>query len=144
MSKDSIGYTEMGAGLLTIGEESRLHNMSNQVTNAKLVPKTEKGETRTVLSGKQRGGLRKESWTLEGKFIFDLGTRESTSDFLFDNRGQEMPFKFVPNNAAGSTFTGTLIVESSEIGGDVAEENEIDFEFSLVGMPTKTKEVTGG
>lgn len=139
MSKDNIGITILGPGELTIGETASLHNMSNQVIECKLVPKVDKGNTRIVLSGKERGGSRKESWTLEGKFLFDAGTAESTSDFLFDKRGQDMPFSFTPAAANGNKYTGTLTVESAEIGGEVGEETEVDFEFSLVGVPAKTK-----
>lgn len=143
MSKAEIGITILGPGTLTIGENTSLHNMSNQVTSVKLVPKVDKGDTRQVLSGKERGGSRKESWTLEGKFLFDAGTAESTSDFLFDQRGKDMKFEFTPAAANGNKYAGTLTVESAEIGGDVGEEAEVDFEFTLVGAPTKSK-VNGG
>lgn len=143
MSKNDIGVTILGPGQLTIGETTKLHNMSHQVIECKLVPKVDKGTTRTVLSGKERGGSRKESWTLEGKFLFDAGTPESTSDFLFDNRGTDMPFTFIPAAANGNTYTGTLTVESAEIGGPVAEETEVGFEFTLVGAPIKAKAAGG-
>ena len=144
MSKDSIGTTILGPGTLTLGEATSLHAMSNQVTSVKLVPKVDKEKGITVLSGKKKGGARSESWTLEGKFLFDMGTSDSTSDYLFDNRGKDVNFTFTPSSARGTTFTGTLTVESSEIGGDVDVDNtEVDFSFELVGEPVKRPAVGG-
>lgn len=145
MSKASIGTTILGPGTLTLGQATSLHAMSNQVTSVKLVPKVDKEKGLTVLSGLKKGGARSESWTLEGKFLFDMGTAESTSDYLFDNRGKDVPFTFTPSAARGTTFTGTLTVESSEIGGDVDTDNlEVDFAFDLVGEPTKKAANVGG
>lgn len=145
MSKTAIGTTILGPGTLTIGETTSLHAMSNQVTSAKLVPKVDKEKGLTVLSGLKKGGARSESWTLEGKFLFDMGTADSTSDYLFDNRGKDMPFTFTPSTARGTTFTGTLTVESAEIGGDVDTDNlEVDFSFELVGDPVKKAALAGG
>lgn len=136
MSKTEIGTTVVGNGTLTIGETASLHVMQHQVTSVKLVPKAETGKHVTVLSGKQKGGSRSEAWTLEGKYLFDLGTTDSTTEFLFNNRGKEMPFELVPATARRKKFTGRLIVEASEIGGDVDEDNlAVDFTFTLVGAP---------
>lgn len=136
--KTEIGTTILGAGTLTLGALTALHTMSHQVTEVKLVPKVDKGDTVTVLSGKKKGGARSEAWTLEGKFLFDLGTDGSTSDYLFENRGKDVEFTFTPSTARGTTFTGTLTVESSEIGGAVDVDNqEVDFTFDLVGEPLK-------
>lgn len=145
MSKTDIATTILGPGTLTLGENTSIHTMSHQVTSAKLVPKVDKEKGKTVLSGKKKGGARSESWTLEGKFLLDIGTADSTSDWLFDNRGQEVPFTFTPATARGVTFTGNVTVESSEIGGDVDTDNiEVDFSFELVGEPTKKKAAVGG
>ncbi|MBM7052219.1 hypothetical protein [Rothia sp. ZJ1223] len=140
MSNKSIGTTILGPGTLTLGANTSMHTMSNQVTSVKLVPKVDREKGLTVLSGLKKGGARSESWTLEGKFLFDLGTAESTSDYLFDNRGQDVPFTFTPATARGTTFTGTLTVESAEIGGDVDIDNlEVDFSFEVQGDLTKNK-----
>lgn len=142
--KTEIGTTILGAGTLTLGSATSLHTMSHQVTEVKLVPSVDKGDTVTVLSGKKKGGTRAEAWKLEGKFLFDLGTTDSTSDYLFDNRGQDVDFTFTPSTARGTTFTGKLTVESSEIGGAVDVDNqEIDFSFDLVGEPVKKAAVPG-
>lgn len=144
MSKDAISVVEVGPGVLTIGEASSVHVMHHQVTSVKLVPNVAKSDGITALSGKRKGGARKESWKLEGKFLFDAGTTDSTSDFLFENRGKDLKFEFVPSSANKNKYTGVLTVESAEIGGDVAEENlQVDFEFELVGVPVKGK-VTNG
>ncbi|MBF0808512.1 hypothetical protein E4U03_07805 [Rothia nasimurium] len=140
MAKDDIQVVEVGTGTLVIGKATTAHVMSHQVTSVKLVPKTATSDGITVLSGKQKGGSRKETWTLEGEFLFDAGAKESTSDFLFENRGKDLEFEFVPSTANKNKYTGVLTVESAEIGGDVAEENlKVDFEFPLVGVPTKSK-----
>lgn len=135
----TINTMTTGPGTLTIGEKTKLSAMAVQVLEAELKPKVKQEEGKRVLSGDMKGGDRTETWTLEGKMLQDWGVASSVSEFLFDNRGQDMPFNFVPAKANGTQFAGTVTVEATSVGGKVGEEAEADFEFNLVGVPVKSK-----
>lgn len=125
----------MGPGTFTIGEESDLTVFSGQVTSIKLVPSVDKGDAIAVLDGGSVSGDRTESFTLEGTLLQDFGTTESTTEFLFENRGTEMPFEYVPASALGKKISGILTVEAIDIGGDVKTKPTSDFTFDILGTP---------
>lgn len=130
----AVSTTTVGAGTLTIGATADLTNLSSQATNVRLVTESDQGDPINVLSGEQVSGDFSESQTLEGTLLLDLGNASSTALFLYDHAGETLPFEFVPNTAAGISFTGSLIVASpSEIGGDVKAKATYDFKFSVVG-----------
>jgi hypothetical protein len=48
-------------------------------------------------------------------------------------------FTFTPNTAAGTTATGTLVLDPLDIGGDDSDvKMTSDFEWAVVGRPTVT------
>lgn len=125
----------MGPGKFTIGEVADLTVFSGQVTNIVLKPSVDKGDAIDVLDGGQVSGDRSESFTLEGTLLQDLGATESTTEFLFENRGTDLPFEYVPNSAMGKKITGVLTVEAIDIGGDVKSKPTSDFTFDVIGVP---------
>lgn len=125
----------VGPGKLTIGAPENLSTFSGQITSAKIVPSVDKGDPIDVLDGGQVAGDRSESWTLEGTLLQDLGATESTTEWLFEHRGEEHPFEYIPNSARGKTITGVVGVEAIEIGGDVKTKPTSDFTFDLIGAP---------
>lgn len=125
----------MGPGVLTIGELGTLKAFQSQVTNCRLTPAVDRGDALNVLSGESVPGDRDESWTLAGTLVQDFGDDAGVWQFCFDNRGTQLPFVFVPNNADGRQATGTLTVEAVELGGDAKAKPTSDFEFALVGDP---------
>lgn len=125
----------VGPGTLTIGEPGTLKDLSMRVTSARLVPSVDTEDAVNVLSGDTYPGDRTETWAITGTILQDLGTSEDTTRFLFEHRGEQMPFEFVPNTTAGVGFTGELVVEAIEMGGDTKTRPTSDFEWSLVGDP---------
>lgn len=125
----------MGPGVLTIGDVGTLKAFQSQVTNVRLTPSVDRGDPLNVLSGESVPGDRDESWTLAGTLVQDFGDDVGVWQFCFDNRGDQLPFVFVPNNVDARQATGTLTVEAVELGGDAKAKPTSDFEFQLVGDP---------
>lgn len=134
----AVNTLTVGAGTLTIGAAADLTNFSSQVTSAKLVPSSETGDTIYVLSGESVSGDFTETYTLEGTFLQDFGTAGSKTEWLFNNAGETHVFEFTPNTVAGKKITGSLVVTSVEIGGDVNSKPTSDFTFNVIGKPVIT------
>lgn len=126
----------VGPGRFTIGAAAALTNFSSQVRGAKLVPNVTKGDPIDVLSGEQAPGDRTEENTLVVTLQSDFGHAESLTEWLWDHRGQQHPFEYVPNNTLERKITGSLVVEAVEIGGDVKTKPSAEVTFDLVGPPT--------
>ena len=131
----TVNTITVGPGTLTLGETGTLSTLSSQVTACRVVPDVENEDPIDVLSGEQAPGDRSESWTLAGTLLQDLGAVDSTTEYLFEHRGQELPFEFIPSSAAGKQFTGTVVPEAIEMGGDAKTKPTSDFEWQLVGEP---------
>lgn len=131
----TVNTITVGPGTLTLGESGTLATFSSQVTACRVVPTVENEDPIDVLSGEQAPGDRSESWALAGTLLQDLGATDSTTEFLFEHRGEQMPFEFIPSSAAGKTITGTVIPEAIEMGGDAKTKPTSDFEWQIVGEP---------
>lgn len=131
----AVNTLKVGPGSLTIGASTDLTTFSGQVTSIRLVPSVDQGDTVTVLSGEQVAGDRSESFTLEGTLLQDFGKTGSTTEWLYNKRGQTHAFVYVPATANGKKITGSLVVEAIEIGGDVNTNATSDFSFVVVGAP---------
>lgn len=133
----AVKTMKLGPGELSIGEAVGATVFSSQVRAVKLVPNVEKDDDEYVLDGQMVPGDRTETWTLEGTLVQDVGAAESSTEWLFDHRGEVHPFTFVPNTAGAVTFTGEITVEAIEIGGDAMTKPTSDFEWALIGEPVK-------
>lgn len=125
----------IGPGTLHIGGDNVLVNFSRQVRSCRLVPSVEYGDNIDLLDGSTERGDRSESFTLEGTWQQDFGQQASVVEWLFDHRGEDHPFDYVPNNTLGRRISGTLTVEAVELGGEVKEKPTSDFSYSLIGEP---------
>lgn len=131
----TIKTTKVGPGTLTIGATGSLTEFSSQAKNARVVPDVETSDPFYVLSGEQAEGDRTESWQLAGTLVQDFGQDDSTTEWLFEHRGERHPFTYTPNSSTGKQITGELIVEAIEIGGDANTKPTSDFEFVVIGQP---------
>lgn len=131
----TVNSITVGPGTLTIGADTGLTVFSSQVRGCKLVPSVNIGEPIDVLSGEQIPGERTETYSLQGTLLQDLGATISTTEWLFEHRGEIQDFVFAPSTAAGKEITGQLTVEAVDIGGDVKSKPTSDFTFALVGDP---------
>ncbi len=125
----------VGPGTLTIGATAALMNFSNQCTAATLVPSVDKGDPINVLSGAQAPGERTETFALKVTLQGDFGVLNSTTEWLYEHRGEEHPFTYIPNVALARKISGTLVVEPIDIGGEVKTKPANDVEFDLIGEP---------
>ena len=132
----AVNTLTMGPGTLTIGSAANLTQFASQVTECVLKPKVDNDDPINVLSGEQVAGDRTESFSLEGSFLQDFGSLGSTTEWLFQHRGETHPFTFTPNTVAGKAIVGSLQVEAIEIGGDARSKPTSDFEFQVIGEPT--------
>lgn len=128
-------YT-VGAGTFTIGAAGLLTNFSSQVTSVKLVPSAETGDSIFTLSGESVAGEFTETYTIEGTLIQDFGTTTSKVEWLYAHAGETHVFEFDPATTGLTKITGSLVVTSVEIGGDVKSKPQSDFSFVCVGKPT--------
>lgn len=136
-----IVATKLGPGTLMLGGtlETNL-----QVTACKLVPSENVTSTdpKKVLSGDELAGsdTASYSFTLDGTFLQDLGAASGVVEWSWTNMGTEQPFTFVPNTAAGTSVTGTLVPVPLQIGGDDVEGEDLtsDFSWRVKGTPTPT------
>ncbi len=131
----AVNVIEIGPGILTIGSAASLVDFSDQCTSAELVPSVDKEKPRRVLSGRNVPGARTESYKLNIEVLNDFGVADSRTEWLWEHRGQEMPFTYVPNSAQQRQVTGTLVVEAVAIGGKAGDKPEKSVEFDLVDPP---------
>lgn len=120
----------MGPGTLVIGEAGSTRAMESQVTNARVTPSVDTDDDTPVLSGDVLPGDRTESFSLAGTFVQDFGNADGLSEWTWTNRGDRLPFTFIPSTAAGRSLSGTVQVEATEIGGDVKTKPTVDFEWA--------------
>lgn len=126
---------KMGPGKLSIGATESLIQLNSQVTKCELSPSASQDDPITVLSGEQVAGAFSESWKLSVTFHTDLGEASSVWEYLYNNSGTTQPFEFEPLTAAGKKFTGSLVVVSAGLGGDMEGIQESDAEFTIIGKP---------
>jgi len=116
-------YT-MGPGSLTLGAGTPLE-LNAQVTNARIewAESTTNVDPIPVLSGEEVGAESSTSYTatLAGNLIQDI-TAAGVVEYTWTNRGEEVPFTFVPNTAAGREITGVCRVGPITLGGDVRDK----------------------
>lgn len=132
----AVNTLTVGAGTFTIGASTALTNFSSQVTSIKLVPSAETEDSIAVLSGETVAGAFSETYTIEGTLLQDFGSTASKVEWLYAHSGETHVFEFDPATAGATKITGSLIVTSVEIGGDVKSKPTSDFTFQCVGKPT--------
>lgn len=132
----AVNTNKMGPGTLTVGALAAISNMTAQITEAKLVPSTESGDSVYVLSGETVVEEAVTSWTLEGSMFQDLGAVDSVTEYLFEKRGTVQPFIFTPATSTGKQIEGSVVISATEIGGTAGQKNQSEFTFQLVGDPS--------
>lgn len=136
MPNTTVQTLTIGPGVLTIGADTDLQQFEQQATSCKVTPSVDKGDRVPVLAGVSVPGDRTESFTLNGTFLQDFGKDNSTTEWLWEHRGEVHPFTYTPNASNGRSITGRLTVEAIEIGGDAETKPTSDFEFELEAAPT--------
>lgn len=124
------GTLELGG---TLGIEAQVTAMrvewSENVTTA---------DTIAVLSGEETGGEEDADYraTLAGNVVQDIDAA-GLVDYSWTNKGEEVPFVFVPNTAKGRSVTGVVAVAPITLGGDVKDKTpRSDISWRIIGDPT--------
>jgi hypothetical protein len=128
--------TKLGPGTLTIGAAPPAGiDLSCQLSAAKVAWDKDKEDDTPVLCGETIAGSTTYTAKLSGTVLLDLSDGGMV-DFTWDNKGEQFPFVFIPNDDAGKAVTGELIVDPLDVGGDEVKKNmSVDFEWDIVGDP---------
>ncbi len=133
----------LGPGKLTIGDVAADQDISCIVNNVRIAVTKDQADPRTHLCGTSVPGAITYTFALSGNFDIDPETADGFFAFADANAGTQQPFTFTPNTAAGTTATGTLIVDPLDFGADnYGDPLDSDFEFAVIGKPTYAYGVT--
>lgn len=127
--------SRLGPGTLTF---DTTEDFSLQVSSAQLVPSVTETDGTPTLAEPEPSPEMTVSWSLSGETISDWSDDTGFINWAMDNSGAEVAFVFTPSTDAGMAYSGTIQVRPIAIGGDVAVQSAVSFEFPLVGNPTRT------
>lgn len=128
---------KLGPGVLKIGATGTEIDVSCLVNNAVISADKTQGDSTTKLCGTVRAGSVTYDYTLSGNLDVDIAEAAGLFKLSQDEPGSEQSYEFTPSTEAGTTASGTLILDPLDFGGDTTgEDMTSDFEFSLVGPPT--------
>lgn len=134
--------SKLGPGLLTFGATGSPKEFGTVVSEVKLTPDFDKDDDINVLSGDTFAGDETNTWALNIT-MYQTYDQESLLLWLFNERGKDVPFTFVPDKAGAVQAKGTVTLRPAEIGGEVKKKNTTELELPLVGEPTLTGSYTG-
>lgn len=129
----------MGPGTLTLGAGSDYGDISAQVTNMRVEwsESTTAGDDVDTLDGGTLTGDSDTSYAavLAGNVVQDIDAN-GLVEWSWLNKGEEVPFVFVPNTVAARAVTGTTRVGPITLGGDVKDKTpRSDISWPCVGDP---------
>jgi hypothetical protein len=132
-----VNSYKMGPGVFTLGAAPL--DISCQVAKM-IVEATENIETLDAVPMLCGDDLPSEenvslTWKLTATIQQDLAAAGVVT-YTWDMAGQEVPFTFVPNTAAGRQVDGVTRVAPIAVGGDVKTRPASDIEWSIIGTPT--------
>jgi hypothetical protein len=127
--------TKLGPGTLVIGDTGTDLDLSCQLSAAHIEWDKDKEDDTPVLCGEDVPGGVAYTAKLTATVLLDLSV-DGMVAFTWTNKGQQFPFVFVPNTAAGQQVSGTLTVDPLDVGGDEVKKNmSVDLEWDCVGEP---------
>ena len=141
----TINDSRVRNGTLSLGTTTPL-DVSCQVTNIRInTAYSDDGDAVTVLCGDTVAAPRKlDGHKLAGTLVQDFDIPEASGgviDFLWNHSLTDVPFSFTPDDlATAPVITGSVTIEipAESYGGDVGSRLTSDFEWSIVGAPTRT------
>jgi len=131
--------TKFGPGTLTLGEVGSPIDVSCQIISCRVEWEKNKDEDIVVLCGETVGGSVIYGATLNGEMFQDVADAAGILFFSWEHKGETVPFTFEPSTAAGTTCTGSVILDPLMFGSDEPKANMTsDFAWSIVGDPVLT------
>lgn len=138
----SVGVGEtflLGPGTLSIGATGTEIDVSCLVNNAVIAASKDEGDSTTKLCGTVKPGAVSYTYALGGNTDTDIADPAGLFALSQANPGKPYAFTFTPNTEAGTTATGSLIIDPLDFGGtETGETMTSDFEFTIVGTPAYT------
>jgi hypothetical protein len=126
-----------GPGTLKIGATGTEIDVSCLVNSLKITASKDEGDSTTKLCGTVKPGKITYTYSMEGNLDVDSETADGLFALSQASPGSQQPFVFVPNTAATTGATGTLIIDPLDFGGEeFGDDMTSDIEFTLVGAPT--------
>ena len=137
--------TTLGPGTLEIGMLGTEIDVSCLVNNATIAADKDEGDATTKLCGDTRPGTVTYTYALSGNMDTDVADDSGFFALSQSAPGTQQNFTFTPNTAAGTSATGTLVIDPLDFGADESGADlTSDFEFTIVGKPTYTYPAAGG
>jgi hypothetical protein len=131
--------TTLGPGTLEIGTIGTEIDVSCLVNNAVIAADKDEGDATTKLCGDVRAGTVTYTYALSGNMDTDVADAAGFFALSQAEPGSQQTFTFTPNTAAGTSATGTLVIDPLDFGADESGADlTSDFEFTIVGRPTYT------
>lgn len=135
--------TKLGPGTLEIGTVGSEIDVSCLVNNATIAADKDEGDATTKLCGDVRAGSVSYTYALSGNMDTDVADDAGFFALTQSAPGTEQTFTFTPNTVAGTSATGTLVIDPLDFGADESGADlTSDFEFTIVGKPTYTYPTT--
>jgi hypothetical protein len=134
----TITESRLKTGVLTLGDAPDGDDtFACQATNVRVTPSyDDDGDAVETLCGDEIPAGKRESWVLAGTSIQDFDEPDGFLAFCFEHAMETVPFTWQPNPNA-PTWSGTCVVVAVEEGGDVNTRITTDWEFDIVGRPTR-------
>ena len=124
----------IGPGSLIFGETGSPQEFNAQCTSATVSWSFSADDDVPVLSGEVVAGDDTNTAVISGNCFQDL-TENGFTTWSWTNRGQVVPFIYVPNDDLGRAVVGEVKVRPTDVGGDVKTKARTDWEFPCVGEP---------
>lgn len=136
---------KLGPGTLQIGSIGSPIDCSCLVNGCRITSSKDQGDSTTKLCGTVRPGNTDYTFELSGNMDVDVADSSGILALSYSAKGTEQPFTFTPNTAAGTTASGTLVIDPLDFGADnYGDDMTSDFAFSIVGDPDLTWSDDGG
>ena len=128
--------SKLGPGSLSIGEVGTEVDFSCQVQNAQVQWDKSKDDDTVVLCGESIAGATTYTAQLTGTLFQDQADPDGIVRFSWTNKGDAVPFVFVPNTVDGVSVTGVVTIDPITVGDDTSGANmDSDFTWDCVGEP---------
>lgn len=130
-----VEIVKVGPGTIQVGEVGTEVDFTAQVLAAVVSWSKNKEDDRKVLSGETVPGAVTRTAVVTCTILQDIALAAGIVRFSWANKGQQLPFRYVPNTVADVEITGTVTVEPIDVGGEVDTDAESEFEWDFVGEP---------
>jgi len=129
----------LGPGELSIGATGTEIDVSCLVNNAVIAASKDQGDSQTKLCGTVKVPAPTYTYELSGNVDTDIADSAGLFKLSQDEAGTEQSFIYTPSTDAGTTATGSLIIDPLDFGGDtMGETMTSDFTYTIVGAPVYT------